>query len=87
MFNPDHASAENELKPQWTDEQLASTASEVYFELTDATFAEIARAARECRYLVPASAGLPALHHGIRRRALGLKSLNQYPLRLAVVPT
>jgi hypothetical protein len=59
-------------KEQWSDEQLAITVSEVYLELQDVEFGEVAEAARQCRQLVPRSAGLPALRHQMRRRALGL---------------
>jgi hypothetical protein len=61
-----------DINEQWSDEQLANTVSEVYLELQDVEFREVAEAARQCRKCVPRSAGLPALRHQMRRRALGL---------------
>lgn len=81
---------EAEIRPDpppdgaWTDEQLARTASEVYFELPDVTFADVAEATKQCRFLVPVSAGLPALRHGIKERALDLRVGNRLSPNVSV---
>ena len=55
----------------WPDDQLAQTTADIFAELPGVEFKDVAEAARQCRSCVPRSAGLPALKHQMRRRALG----------------